>query len=549
MPHAAAGPGTEIVLSTMRREFDPLRLISEQVTEMGEAAGRPDLRGFWLRDRNGQVYEFSDYDAYAVTTKEAKPTGMWRPRARSTLRGGPYIGRAEKKKIVLNHGTGKRWTVKVTSPDGEPADIIGYNDGELADWLDHPSDEFTPFEWFTGFGWQEPGERPGRGASREVRDIKLTNPDKKVFDTVIEHQERLGLGLTGVSWRVNGDLQRVTEDTLLMEGPEGHKYPVRTFVVKTYNAAGDATHQRVYKDDGLKKHLNNMGESLSDLKAEIPEKGPQPSVISSIGRISTSFVMTGREDWIEGPDSSREGDPNERWLPDEQAIALLSYEDIFHFDDIYRDRLVVADRIRTQGEQFLEKYVRLLQQTVAELGKNAVIDMASRMTYEYTEALKDFGLEQNAEDSSLGTMLWQLMEQRYLSKHPRELEDEFQKHDDFGVKVGDPFDQDPEEARRVQRMVIDDLIGRRVADTVLVVTKPAEKILGHDKKGNDTVNEVPDIYSLDWNALNALHLPAFVKNEVVDILQTVTSGTPGHRLGKRDFNAIGRRFQRARSIG
>ena len=547
-----AAIGTEIGPSLLRREFDPLRLISEQVMENGEARGRPDLRGFWLRDRNGQLYEFTDYDAYHVTHREDKPTGKWRPRARSTLRGGPYIGRAEQKKTVLTPGTGRRWTVKVTPPDGELADVIGYEDDALAGWLDHPSDEFTPFEWFTDFGWQEAPERPRRN-NPDVRPIKHVNPDKSVFDTVVEHQERLGLGLKGVTWKVNGSVQRVTEEVLLMEGPEGDKHPVRTFIVKTYNAAGDATHQRVYRDDGLKKHLNTMGKALSDLHLEMPEERPEPAVLSSIGRVSTSFMLApapGREGWTAGPDTvGEEHDPTENSLSREEAIALLAYEDIFTLDDIYRDHQVVADRIRLQGEQFLEKYVESLQEMVAELGKTAVIDMASRMTYEYTEALKGFGLRQDVEDASLGLILWQLAEQRYLTKHPRELTDEFQRHDDFGVKVGNPFDRDSVEARRVQTMIVNDLLGRRTADTVLVITKPAEKIVGHDKNGKDIVQVVPNTYSFDWDAFNALNVPDFVRKEVVDILQTVTSGKPGRELSKRNFVAIGRNLQRARSTG
>jgi hypothetical protein len=550
-PAGGATTGTEIVPSTMRREFDPLRLISEQVMENGEAEGRPHLTGFWLRDRNGKVYEFTDYDAYAVTNKEVKQTRR-RPRARSTIRGGPYWGRAEKEEIIMTPGTGQRWTVSVTGPDGQPADIIGYENGGLEAWLDHPTDEATPFEWFTAFGWHDAVERSRQNASREVRPIKLANPDKSVFDTVTEHQGRLGLGLKDVAWRVNGELQRITEDTLLMEGPEGHKHPVRTFVVKTYNAAGDAKNQRVYQDDGLKKHLNTMGKALSDLHMEMPEVQPEPPVISSLGRIGASFILApspGHEDWRVGPDTAgREYDTNDGWISEGQAIRLLAYEDIFTFDDIYRDKLSVADRVRVNGEQFLEKYAGLLQKTVGELGKNAVIDMASRVSDEYVAALRDYGLEQGPEDSSLGLMLWQMMEQRYLSKHPKELTDEFQRHDDFGVKIGDPFSNDPIEARRVQRMIVNDLIGRRIADTALVITKPGEKVLGHDKEGHDVVKEVPDTYGFDWNAFNALRLSAFVKQEIVDILQTVTSGSPGRKLSKRDFVAIGLRAQRARSV-
>jgi len=549
---ATAATGTEIVLSTMRREFDPLRLISEQVMEGGEVRGRPDLRGFWLRDRNGQLYEFTDYDAYHVTHREDRPTGKWRPRARSTLRGGPYVGRAEQKQTVLTPGTGRRWTVKVTPPDGEVADIIGYEDDALAGWLDHPTDECTPFEWFTDFGWQDAPERPRRN-NPDVRPIERVDPDKSVFDTVMEHQERLGLGLKGVTWKVNGSVQRVTEDVLLMEGPDGNKHPVRTFVVKTYNAAGDATHQRVYKDGSLKKHLNTMGNALSDLHLEMPEEQPEPAVLSSLGRVGTSFMLApaaGREGWTAGPDTvGREHDSTENLLHREQAIALLAYEDIFTFDDIYRDHQSVADRVRLHGEQFLEKYVEVLQEMVAELGKTAVIDMASRMTYEYTEALKDVGLRQEVEDASLGTMLWQLAEQRYLNKHPRELTDEFQRYDDFGAKIGNPFDRDTVEARRVQTMIVNDLLGRRTADMVLVLTKPAEKSLGHDKDGKNIVQDVPATYSFDWDAFNSLNVPDFVRKEVVNILQTVTAGKPGRELSKRDFVAIGRNLQRARSTG
>jgi|GEM_PF-6953222 len=572
-PPRAPGPNTEIIRLDPQpdpnRRFDTTRLISEQLKEEAGKIGRKDMVGLWLVDRNGQKYEFIDHDAYAVVNQDVKPAGMWRPRARSTVRGGPYWGRSEKDKVTLKPGTEHRYTVKVTGPDGAPVDIFGCVDEELNNWLDRPTEEATPFEWFTTFGWNAPVERPRRNPHPKAREIKLDDPDTTVFDTIMEHQEGLGLTLKGVQWKINGDLQRITEDTLTMEGPVGKRRPVRTYVVKTYNAAGDAKHQRVYRDEGLQKHLNYMDGALSDLRQEVPDEEPKPAVISSIGRVGTSFILKptdSREGWVTGPDSDTvEVDPDYNKLSLEDAMRLLSFEDIFVFDDISRDdqtmRKDLSRRLaENPGDQALKNYAELLQETFAELGRDAVIDMASRMNNEYTIALQSFGFKPTVEDSSMGWMLWTLMEHRYVAKHPDEAE-EMRKYADFGIQLGDPFSQDFDEARRKQREILDEELGRVFANRTLKVTAPGKVVMGKvrvaDEQGKPVIGpngrplekeqgqHVPPTYQVNLAVFNGMDLQNFITTDVLDVLHSVTLHKQD--LGPSEFVRIGRLLRR--SIG
>lgn len=558
-PSTPTAPGTEIVPiapvpDSNELHIDPVRLVSEQIFEDADRRGRPDLVGLWLRDRDGQVYEVTDCDTFGVKEPETEKTRLPRLEFRGHLKGGPTI--RKKQKTVSAPEEVSLWIIKV-SKNNVPVDLVSVaRDDKLADYLDFPGEqELAPLEWghlkqrlkkedkasppviFTAFGWKDAEPRPGTH-DYEI-PLKIDDTDKSVFDAIMENQEQHGLpNWIGLSWMLNDDRQRITEDVVLTPGTDGDEHPVRAWAIKTYNNKGDEIYQHVYKDAALQKYIESVAKSWKDLHWEVPKPLPELTTIKALGRGAARFVA-GPVDHSDGPTDLGEVPEvaDSPTLSDENAIQLLSYVDVL-IDEGARQAMIAEVKASPEGQE----YKKILQKLVIEHGLDAVRELATQLYETFQANARKLRLPITPRGRSISWAIRDLAEQRYAAEHADEVEVARQ-HDDFGIKVGDPFG-DTDEARRKKREIMDHHMGLELAGAVLLTT-PGKKVLTKNKKGDDVVAQLPDTYKIDVKVLEALQLQASIKPQVLEILYATTRD--GKELGWMQFVQLGRQLQR--SIG
>ncbi|MEK7594237.1 MAG: hypothetical protein AAB436_01200 [Patescibacteria group bacterium] len=543
--------------------IDPSRPISDQVTEDATNRGREKLTGLTWQEA-GKTYEIADHDAFAARVTVVKKS---RPKIqlKSHVKGGPTIARVTTH--IPTYPDNERWTVKVTDADGQPADVISFEGSELAEYFNQPTDDGRPaHERLDSFIWNSPEPRKLQNTiQREPIDL---GPKEPIFDSLVKAQEQAGTSsLVGIGWTLHGgSRQRISEDmTLMVDGDDGQKHPVRAWVLKTYGDTGDVIHQRIYKDHELQKYVNGMKNKKGD---EILIKNPyrelghvQPPFVAKIGSLaSTGFVLhpnSERPDWIESEPTS-EPDRRNLMLSQEEAEQMLSY------GDINLDAEAVARVLAVlHGKKQIARHAEALIHIVEDVGKTTLLEVAENIDGQFMTALNKLNMQPKPEDISLSWILWELAEERYFAVHPQETrtmsakdaaKDSKDKHDkkkkiksirefdEFGIKVGDPFDDDPVEAMRKQAEIVDNRLGLAFAESILIATEGKNHIV-KDDKGHEGVVTLPDTYKIDVKKLEAMNLQEMILPELKEELYTITRD--GEPLDRVHFVRLGKLLRRS----